>query len=85
MHDARMAWTSTAVVQKQQTWTVTVESSAGESMELAYASEAHARYIAAVLELKPAMLPKLAIVRSLSQLPPADPAAGISASPRRRR
>lgn len=85
MHDARMAWTSTAIVQKQQTWTVTVESSAGESMELAYASEAHARYIAAVLELKPAMLPKLAIVRSLSQLPAAPAAPEISGSPRRRR
>jgi len=84
MHDARMAWTSTAIVQKHQQWTVTVESSAGESMELAYASEAHARYIAAVLELKPAMLPKLAIVRSLSQLPAAAPAE-ISGAPRRRR
>jgi hypothetical protein len=52
-------------------------------MELAYASEAHARYIAAVLELKPAMLPKLAIVRSLSQLPAAAPAE-ISGAPRRR-
>lgn len=64
-----MAWTSTAVVRKQQQWTVTVESSNGESLELAYSSEAHARYIAAVLELKPSMLPKLAIVRSLSMLP----------------
>ncbi len=84
MHDARMAWTSTAIAQKHHQWTVTVESSAGESMELAYASEAHARYIAAVLELKPAMLPKLAIVRSLSQLPVAAPAE-ISGAPRRRR
>jgi hypothetical protein len=84
MHDARMAWTSTAIVQKHRQWTVTVESSAGESMELAYASEAHARYIAAVLELKPAILPKLAIVRSLSQLPAATPAE-ISGAPRRRR
>ena len=41
-------------------------------------------YIAAVLELKPAMLPKLAIVRSLSQLPAATPAE-ISGAPRRRR
>lgn len=71
----RMSWTSTAVVRTQQQWAVTVESSAGEKAELLYDSEAHARYIAAVLELRPSMLPKQAIVRSLSKLPAAAPAA----------
>jgi hypothetical protein len=43
-----MNWTSTAVIRKQKQWTVQVQSSAGESAELAYASEAQARYFAAV-------------------------------------
>jgi hypothetical protein len=67
-----MSWTSTAVVRRQQQWTVTVESSSGERAELAYESEAHARYIAAVLELRPSALPKLAIMRSLAALPKAS-------------
>lgn len=67
----RMSWTSTAVVRTQQRWAVTVESSSGEKAELVYESEAHARYIAAVLELRPSMLPKQAIVRSLAALPAA--------------
>jgi hypothetical protein len=65
-----MSWTSTAVVRRQKQWSVTVESSSGESAELVYASEAQARYFAAVLELKPSMLPKQAIVRALRTLPP---------------
>lgn len=77
-----MSWTSTAVVRTQQQWAVTVESSSGEKAELVYESEAHARYIAAVLELKPSMLPKAAIVRSLAALPP--PPAAIAKKSRRR-
>lgn len=64
-----MSWNSTAVVQKQQTWTVQAESSSGESLALEYASEAQARYIAAVLSLRPASLPKAAIVNHLAALP----------------
>ncbi len=65
-----MSWTSTAVVRKQKQWTVQIESSAGESAELSYSSEAQARYFAAVLELRPSLLPKAAIVRRLVALPP---------------
>ena len=64
-----MSWTSTAVVQKQSEWTVTVESTSGESAELSYPTEAQARYFAAVLALRPSSLPKQAIVRALSALP----------------
>ncbi|MGV3623880.1 MAG: hypothetical protein ACO1OB_23890 [Archangium sp.] len=64
-----MSWNSTAVVQKEQTWTVQAESSSGESLALEYASEAQARYIAAVLSLGPSTLPKAAIVNHLAQLP----------------
>lgn len=74
-----MNWTSTAVIRKQKQWTVQVESSAGESAELNYASEAQARYFAAVLELRPSMLPKAAIAHRLAALPPARPS-----SPRRK-
>lgn len=63
-----MSWTSTAVVKKQTEWTVTVESSSGESAELSYPTEAQARYFAAVLSLGPTSLPKQAIVRALSAL-----------------
>lgn len=66
-----MNWTSTAVIRKQKQWTVQVESTAGESAELSYASEAQARYFAAVLELRPSMLPKAAIKSRLAELPPA--------------
>ena len=64
-----MNWTSTAVIRKQKQWTVQVESSAGEAAELSYSSEAQARYFAAVLELRPSMLPKAAITRRLAELP----------------
>lgn len=64
-----MSWTSTAVVQKQSEWTVTVESTSGESAELSYPTEAQARYFAAVLALRPSSLPKQAIVRALAALP----------------
>lgn len=64
-----MSWSSTAVIQKEETWTVQAESSSGESVALEYASEAHARYIAAVLSLGPSTLPKAAIVNRLAQLP----------------
>jgi hypothetical protein len=70
-----MNWTSTAVIRKQKQWTVQVESSAGESAELSYASEAQARYFAAVLALRPSMLPKTAIVQRLADLPAARPSA----------
>jgi hypothetical protein len=80
----RMSWTSTQVVRTQQQWTVTAESSSGEKTELAYESEAQARFIAAVLELKPQSLPKMAILRSLSRLPP-PPATVAQKPPRRRR
>jgi|GEM_PF-3831518 hypothetical protein len=63
-----MSWTSTAVVRKHEQWTVTAESSAGESAELVYETEAQARYFAAVLQMKPANLPKQAIVRALANL-----------------
>lgn len=63
-----MNWTSTAVIRKQTQWTVQVESSAGESAELTYASEAQARYFAAVLALRPSMLPKAAIVKRLGEV-----------------
>jgi hypothetical protein len=79
----RMSWTSTAVVRTQQQWTVTAESSSGEKTELAYESEAQARFIAAVLALKPQSLPKMAIVRSLAALPP--PPAGLGKPKSRRR
>ena len=67
-----MSWSSTAVIQKAQTWTVQAESSNGESLALEYASEAQARYIAAVLSLGPSTLPKAAIVNHLAQLPSED-------------
>jgi hypothetical protein len=70
-----MNWTSTAVIRKQKQWTVQVQSSAGESAELSYASEAQARYFAAVLELKPSMLPKAVITRRLGQFPGPRPSA----------
>lgn len=70
-----MSWTSTAVIRKQKQWTVQVQSSAGESAELSYASEAQARYFAAVLEMRPSMLPKAAIVRRLADLPSTRPSA----------
>ena len=69
-----MRWTAKAVVHTQQQWTVTAESSSGESAELHYATEAQARYVAAVLALGPAALPKQAIVRSLARLTPSSPA-----------
>lgn len=76
-----MNWTSTAVIRnKQKQWTVQVESSAGESAELSYSSEAQARYFAAVLELRPSMLPKAAITRRLAELPAPRPS-----SPRHRK
>lgn len=78
-----MSWTSTAVVRTQQQWTVSVESTSGEKAELAYESEAHARYIAAVLQLKPSMLPKQAITRSLSRLPPPPESVARKTSRRR--
>lgn len=70
-----MNWTSTAVIRKQKQWTVQVQSSAGESAELSYASEAQARYFAAVLELRPSMLPKALITRRLAELPGPRPSA----------
>ncbi|MEW6433379.1 MAG: hypothetical protein AB1730_17890 [Myxococcota bacterium] len=77
-----MSWTPTAVVCKQDRWTVEVESTTGEAAELQYPSEAQARYFAAVLSLGPASLPRDAIVRRLAALPEA-PAVEAS-SPRRR-
>ncbi len=70
-----MSWTSTAVIRRQKQWTVTVESSSGESAELTYGSEAQARYFAAVLELRPSMLPKQMIAQRLASLPKAAPSA----------
>ncbi len=70
-----MSWTSTAVIRTQQTWTVQAESSTGESAELSYETEAQARYFAAVLSLRPASLPKQAIMRHLATLPEAPPSA----------
>ena len=64
-----MSWNSTAVIQREATWTVQAESSSGESVALEFASEAQARYIAAVLSLGPSTLPKAAIVNHLAQLP----------------
>jgi hypothetical protein len=78
-----MSWTSTAVVRKRNQWTVQVESSSGEAAELQYRSEAQARYFAAVLELKPTMLPRAAIERRLAELPEAP--AEDAAPPRRAR
>lgn len=66
-----MSWTSTTVTKRETEWTVTAESTSGESVELAYASEQQARYFAAVLALRPASLPKQSILRSLAALPPA--------------
>ncbi|MFO0599927.1 MAG: hypothetical protein U0228_31750 [Myxococcaceae bacterium] len=77
-----MSWTATSVTQTQQRWTVTAQSTSGESAELQYATEAQARFIAAVLELKPTSLPKQAIVRSLAQLP-ASPVPARSSRARR--
>lgn len=67
-----MSWNSTAVIQKEETWTVEAKSSNGESLALQYASEAQARYIAAVLSLGPSTLPKAAIVNHLAALPEED-------------
>ena len=64
-----MNWTSTAVIRKQKQWTVQVESTAGESAELTYPSEAQARYFAAVLSMRPTNLPKAVITKRLAQLP----------------
>ena len=77
-----MNWTSTAVIRKQRQWTVQVESSAGESAELSYATEAQARYFAAVLELRPSMLPRAAIARGARKENPARPALSITPAPR---
>ena len=66
-----MSWMSTAVIRKQKQWTVQVESTTGESAELTYPSEAQARYFAAVLALRPSMLPKAAITKRLAELPAA--------------
>lgn len=61
-----MRWTTTAVTSGTAGWTVTAEeASSGESVELRYATEAQARYIAAVLALGPSSLPKQAIIRRL--------------------
>ena len=76
-----MNWTSTAVIKKQKQWTVQVESSAGESAELSYPSEAQARYFAAVLELRPSSLPKAAITRRLAELPAEDVIDALPRSP----
>lgn len=76
-----MSWTSTAVIRKQKQWTVQVQSSAGESAELSYASEAQARYFAAVLELRPSMLPKAAITRKLARFPGPRPSSPRPARP----
>ncbi|GMU61536.1 MAG: hypothetical protein AMXMBFR34_32990 [Myxococcaceae bacterium] len=78
-----MSWTSTAVVRKRNQWTVQVESSSGEAAELAYRSEAQARYFAAVLELRPSTLPRAVIERRLAELPEAPSSPG--APPRRAR
>ncbi|MFT3713197.1 MAG: hypothetical protein QM817_36545 [Archangium sp.] len=78
-----MSWTSTQVVRTQEQWTVTAVSSAGEKTELAYETEAQARYIAAVLSLKPESLPKMVILRALSRLPP--PPSSVAKPSRRRR
>ncbi len=68
-----MSWMSTAVIRKQKQWTVQVESTNGESAELTYPSEAQARYFAAVLELRPSMLPKALITKRLAELPRSTP------------
>ncbi len=78
-----MSWTSTAVIRTEQTWTVQAQSTAGESAELTYETEAQARYIAAVLSLRPSSLPKQAIMRRLATLPEADAAPTRSRSRRR--
>ncbi len=64
-----MSWTSKAVLRTDTQWTVQAEHSSGEAASLTYATEAQARYFAAVLALRPAVLPKQAIVRTLAQLP----------------
>lgn len=81
-----MSWNSTAVIQKEQTWTVEAKSSSGESLALQYASEAQARYIAAVLSLGPSTLPKAAIVNHLSALTDDDtaPIPGVKRARSRR-
>lgn len=79
-----MSWTSTAVVRRKSQWTVQVESSTGEAAELRYQSEAQARYFAAVLALRPATLPREAIVKKLAELPAAEaPAPRRSRRPAR--
>ena len=63
-----MSWISTAVTQTETEWTVRAEDSgSGESVELAYPSEAQARYMAAVLAMGPKSLPKQAIIRKLQR------------------
>ena len=64
-------WTSTAVVRSEEVWTVQAQSTSGESAQLSYATEAQARYFAAVLALNPPVLPKQAILRALAELRPA--------------
>lgn len=63
-----MNWTSTAVIQKESHWAVQAASTAGESAELECASEAQARYFAAVLSMGPAKLPKALIMKRLGEL-----------------
>jgi hypothetical protein len=69
-----MHWKTTAVIRRAQQWTVQAESSSGEAAEFDCASEAQARYFAAVLSLGPQALPKLAIVRRLGELARQPPA-----------
>lgn len=76
-------WTSTAVVRSEERWAVQAQSTSGESAQLVYATEAQARYFAAVLSLNPPSLPKQAIVRALAALPEAP--ATPTRSRRRRR
>ena len=67
-----MAWTSEGVVKKKRAWAVQACSDSGERRELAYPSEAQARFVAAVLALGPARLPerpKARIARRLAALP----------------
>jgi hypothetical protein len=54
-----MRWTSTGVTRKRTQWSVQAQSDTGEARQLAFRTEAQARFFAAVLELGPSRLPSV--------------------------
>jgi hypothetical protein len=73
-----MSWFPTAVTRQRRKWTVEVQSDSGETGELSYASEAQARYFAAVLSLGPQRLPVPVKIRQKLQALGSTPAGAVA-------